>query len=756
MPTTPLRANGNHAAPTLAPSTDPAQPSTPTTPTDPATDGTPVDSTPTTTDQSAPTDTTSTTTHPSDPPLTQQALANADQARQARESLRPLTPANDQALQVNPSPGRPYLSASYPTALGAPVRVIRLTTAVTGSPTTPPTTIDAVTARTQLATDLTFNQGSQFPLGDWLMVDTVPTTNPTTADLTINADTNPTLTDLANTVRTHLGLPPRPNPTLTPDDIDRLGADISRADLARATTPSWADQHRTPTTQPDNTVTPTTDTNPPIDLDTIHNTHAEQTPAGISHHRGDPTMGDLPHRVPADPTRFTADTHITPDGHAVIGNQTLTPEQYGDLLRRTHWDGTTPIRLIGCDAATNGFADRLAQHLGVEVLAPTQAAWTDTNGNVFTTSAITNPDGTRSPRIPPDGQWHSHLPSGSTATHGTNPNAPGSAPNAIDADSAVDRSRQAPSTTPPPGHETPFADRRDDVRDRITPPRRVTNSPLLDPNNPDHVNARGTLRPGDYPLPTPPGNPTDVLNGQTPNGAPFTDTIYGEPPAHTTVRDYHPRIAEYPRRTGGTFTALRHEQQVIFPPDADGNVQSFSRSQVGDNVVLTESLNGRHVATTGVIRHDFSTGDAVNRDRDSAEATAATSVGHEGVAPPGTNITHDGGHASSYRTTLDRGLVNLFAQESEFNQRQFRVLENAIADWPRSRAGRETHIDFRTDPPGSKTPETVIGTVTMVDARGEIFRELIINFSNRGGNTFTRKEHGIQLKDFRRYDEHRT
>lgn len=610
------------------------------------------------------------------------------------------------------------------------------------------------------------------------MVDVVPTTDPSTADLTINADTTPTLTDLANTVRTNLGLPPRDNPTLTPDDMHRLGSDISRADLARTTIPSWADRHASPTTQVDSTISATPDTNPDtapdvgtdttVDLDEIHNNHAEQTPAGVSHHRGDPTMGDLPHRIPADPNRFTADTHITPDGHAVIGNRTLTPEQYGYLLRRSGWDGVTPIRLIGCDASTNGFADRLAQHLGVEVLAPTQRAWTDANGNVFSTSAVTNPDGTRGPRVPPDGQWQTHHPNGTTAPHGTESNPPGTTPtNAIESDSAVDRSQPTPPnvnptgphpntpTTPsPPGQETSH-ERRDAVLERITPPRRVVDGPLLDPTNPDHANIRGTLRPGDYPLPTPQGDPTQIVRGTTQSGAQFTDTIYGDPPNHTVVRDYPARAVEYDRRPSGSFRALRHEQHVIFPPDADGNIRSFSRSQVGDNVVLTESLNGRHVSTEGVIRHDFAKVDRVDRDKDSRESTAATNAGHEGVDPTGTGLTYDGGHASSYRTTLDRGLVNLFAQESEFNQRQFRVLENAIADWARSFPGRETHINFTTDPPGSVTPEEVLGDVRMVDANGKIFYEFDIDFSNRGGNVFVRKDHGIRLGDFNRYtDDH--
>ncbi|MFF2393425.1 hypothetical protein [Nocardia sp. NPDC058114] len=321
------------------------------------------------------------------------------------------------------------------------------------------------------------------------MVDVVPTTDPSTADLTIDADTTPTLTDLANTVRTNLGLPPRDNPTVTPDDMHRLGSDISRADLARTTIPSWADQHASPTTQTDNTISATPDTTPDlhtdttVDLDAIHNNHAEQTPAGVSHHRGDPTMGDLPHRVPADPNHFTADTHITPDGHAAIGNQTLTPEQYGDLLRRSGWDGITPIRLIGCDASTNGFANRLAQHLGVEVLAPTHAAWTDANGNVFSASTITNSDGTRNPRIPPDGQWQTHRPNGTTTTPDTNSSAPGSLATKLDPTTAVSRA------TPPPRRVTPAA-----ARDRS-----------LDPHA-QEVRDAGRLRTGDR----------DALNSDSP------------------------------------------------------------------------------------------------------------------------------------------------------------------------------------------------------------------------------------------------
>ncbi|MGW5312133.1 toxin glutamine deamidase domain-containing protein [Nocardia thailandica] len=694
------------------------------------------------------------------------AHENATRARHARESLRSLPPANNQALRVTPFPGRPYLSASYPDALGQPVQVVRLTAAITGLD---PAAVDTVTENTQLATDLHFNQGNRFPAGDWLMVDVVPTTDTTTADITIDADSAPSLTDLASTVRTTLGLPPRDTPALTPDDVDRIGSAIDRANLSRSTVPSWADQHASPAT--DTVATPAIDqtssrTND-VDLDAIHDQHAENTPAGVSHHRGDPTMGDLPHRVPADPDRFTADTHITPDGFARIGDHTLTPEAYGELLRRTGWDGVSPIRLLGCDASANGFADRLAQHLGVEVLAPNQRAWTDAYGNVISTSAVTNSDGSRSPRVPPDGEWHSHHPSGTTTSHGTDPHPPGTVlPTDIDAESAVDRSRppssnsgtsasnpDVPETTTRPGRNTRFRDGRDAVRRRIAPPRRVMASPLFDPTNPDHADIRGTLRPDDFPLPTPDTELSGIVHGSTRNGDPYTDYIYGSPPDQTVVRDYPPRAVDYPQRPNGSFTALRHEQNIIFPPDQNGNIRSFTRSQVGDNVVITESLNGRHVATEGVVRHDFAGSDQVNREKAHAENSTATRVGNEGVDPSGGSLEYDGGHASSFRTTLDRGLVNLFAQERGFNQREFKMLEAAIADWARSGTGRESRIRFVTAPPGAVTPETVTARIRMVDGCGVDFRRLRVDFSNRGGNEFDRSDHGIDSSNIASYRE---
>ncbi|MCP9621018.1 hypothetical protein FOH10_26685 [Nocardia otitidiscaviarum] len=194
--------------------------------------------------------------------------------------------------------------------------------------------------------------------------------------------------------------------------------------------------------------------------------YAEPTPAGVSHHRGDPVLGDLPHRVSPDPNRFTADVHITPDGHAHIGDDVYTPAQYGDLLRRTGWDGSTPIRLIGCDAGSNTFATRLAEHLGVDVLAPTAPAWTDSAGRVYTSTAEIGPDGNRRPRIPPDGLWQTHHPDGTTTPATEDGFAPGTRPEdvvGLDPDQARDRARDLPDT---PQRLEDFRELRDENRER--------------------------------------------------------------------------------------------------------------------------------------------------------------------------------------------------------------------------------------------------------------------------------------------------
>ncbi|VVJ15515.1 Uncharacterised protein [Amycolatopsis camponoti] len=183
--------------------------------------------------------------------------------------------------------------------------------------------------------------------------------------------------------------------------------------------------------------------NEPLTPDEVNARHSESTPSGSSYHAGDPEMGDLPHRVQPDPDgRYTVDVHVTPDGHARIGDRLYTPEEFADILRRNgDYDGR-PVRLIGCDAGSNDFAHRLSRELDTEVMAPTKPAWTDSHGRVFSSDYEIGPDGRMRPRIPPDGEWNTHHPDGSTHRAGDDGFAPDSHhgdQHDVDADSARHR-----------------------------------------------------------------------------------------------------------------------------------------------------------------------------------------------------------------------------------------------------------------------------------------------------------------------------
>lgn len=246
------------------------------------------------------------------------------------------------------------------------------------------------------------------------------------------------------------GLPSAPsNPVAnrelsTEDTVPRRESEPDSSPSGRASVPDSSAPGRA--SVPDSS-TPSEPATPnmtqPAEESTMTGPQPEQTPAGASFHPdpADP-VAELARRVQPDPDRFTVDAHVDADGNFRVGDRTYTPEEFANLLRRTGWDGTTPIRLIGCDAATNGAATRLAQALGVDVLAPTKPAWTDARGNVFTSSTEIGPDGNRRPRIPPDGVWETHHADGSKTKATDDGYAPGSRADSArptDADSARDR-----------------------------------------------------------------------------------------------------------------------------------------------------------------------------------------------------------------------------------------------------------------------------------------------------------------------------
>ncbi|MEU5851117.1 hypothetical protein [Saccharopolyspora shandongensis] len=180
-------------------------------------------------------------------------------------------------------------------------------------------------------------------------------------------------------------------------------------------------------------------------------------------------MQDLANRVPNDGKRFTVDVHHGPDG-VQIGGRNYSPDELADVLRRSGWDGKSPIRLLSCDSGD--FAGDLAKKLGVDVTAPNGKAWSDGNGNVFASS--TAPDG--GPTWPPDGGWETHSPDGTknpASDDAFHPSKDGEDPGERP-DDAASRDADTPQNNPDwdknnPEDRTQIQDQVDQIREEIMP-----------------------------------------------------------------------------------------------------------------------------------------------------------------------------------------------------------------------------------------------------------------------------------------------
>ncbi|MFP7761256.1 hypothetical protein [Marisediminicola sp. LYQ134] len=109
--------------------------------------------------------------------------------------------------------------------------------------------------------------------------------------------------------------------------------------------------------------------------------------------------------VPRYPGEYVLDLHGSP--HAVQGGDgsMMNAADFAEQVRkRTDWDGESPIRLFSCDtgSAPDGFAQQLADDLGVTVTAPTKPVWSTAGGAPFVTDI--DPV-TGAPVWPPNGGW---------------------------------------------------------------------------------------------------------------------------------------------------------------------------------------------------------------------------------------------------------------------------------------------------------------------------------------------------------------
>lgn len=116
--------------------------------------------------------------------------------------------------------------------------------------------------------------------------------------------------------------------------------------------------------------------------------------------------------VPPFPGEYVLDTHGTPSSVAVDG-AVLDASQFAEVVaHETDWNGE-PIRLFSCSTGQDaeGFAQQLANQLGVDVTAPTQAVWSSADGSVPLGDAVYDPlTGGWYPPDPPGGEWVKFTP----------------------------------------------------------------------------------------------------------------------------------------------------------------------------------------------------------------------------------------------------------------------------------------------------------------------------------------------------------
>jgi hypothetical protein len=148
---------------------------------------------------------------------------------------------------------------------------------------------------------------------------------------------------------------------------------------------------------------------------------SEDTPAGRAYYAPGELL-DTAFSVPRAPGQYTIDMHGGPD-FVRIGGDRLTAADLATLIRADEkWHGDA-IRLLACETGqrADGFAQRLADLLGVTVHAPTDAVGVDADGTVYVTALTVDENGDVVPGLP--GSMYTFEP---TVTEGT-PSTPDNA-----------------------------------------------------------------------------------------------------------------------------------------------------------------------------------------------------------------------------------------------------------------------------------------------------------------------------------------
>lgn len=116
--------------------------------------------------------------------------------------------------------------------------------------------------------------------------------------------------------------------------------------------------------------------------------------------------------VPVYPGEYVLDTHGNAATVSVDGAE-LTATDFAEVVaHETNWNGE-PIRLFSCNTGeeVGGFAQQLADELGIQVTAPTETVWSVEGGTPIIGNAVFDPvTGLYGPPAPSSGEWLTFMP----------------------------------------------------------------------------------------------------------------------------------------------------------------------------------------------------------------------------------------------------------------------------------------------------------------------------------------------------------
>lgn len=142
---------------------------------------------------------------------------------------------------------------------------------------------------------------------------------------------------------------------------------------------------------------------------------SQSTPAGRAFFNPQDSVRYMSERLAPLPGVRTYDLHGSShsvdvwDGSRVVA---VEAKEFAEIIRADpDWNGE-PIRLFACDTGKGPecFAQQLADELGVDVIAPTELAWSNVRGESWAATGHYNDNGELVTTWPPDGKFVTFFP----------------------------------------------------------------------------------------------------------------------------------------------------------------------------------------------------------------------------------------------------------------------------------------------------------------------------------------------------------